>query len=197
MRNAATEKRRFFRIDDAISLSYQLIDETKAKEGLKSTIPNEYSLAATLDVLSQEALRIVQGLEKQNDPLLELYKVLDAKINALAQTLMFTSSNIDMQSCQEVNLSASGLAFQQLNPLELGQNLVLEMYLPSTLALIRVYGKVVKCEPLQNGQYSICVDYTDIKEADQELLIKHVVRKQWQQLQEKRSCSDSSTPAQR
>lgn len=196
MRNAATEKRRFFRIDDAISLSYQLIDEAKANAGLKSTLPNEYSLASTLDVLSQEALRIVQGLEKQNDPLLELYKVLDAKINALAQTLMFASSNIDMQSCQEVNLSASGVAFQQLNPLELGQNLVLEMYLPSTLALIRVYGKVVKCEQLENGQYSIGVDYTDIKEADQELLIKHVVRKQWQQLQEKRSRSDSSTPAQ-
>lgn len=196
MRNASPEKRRFFRIDDAISLSYQLVDETTAKAGARSAIPNEFSLGGTLDVLSQEALRIMQGLEKQSDPLLELYKVLDAKINAVAQAMMFVNSNIDTQSCREVNLSASGVAFQQESPLELGQYLAIEMYLPATLALIRVYGKVVNCEQLKRNDYLIGVDYTDIKEEDQELLIKHVVRKQWQQLQEKRARSDSAAASQ-
>ncbi|MGR8929393.1 MAG: PilZ domain-containing protein [Gammaproteobacteria bacterium] len=185
MLNEKPEKRRFFRIDDTISLTYQLIDEGLANAGMKTS--GTYALAATLDLLSQETLRIVQGLEKQSDPMLELFKVLDAKINALAQTLMFTSSNIDTKSCRDVNLSASGVAFEQEEPLDIGQYLAVEMYLPATLALLLVYGKVVKCETRENGLYLIGVDFTDIKEEDQELLIKHVVRKQWRQLQENRS----------
>lgn len=194
MSNATAEKRRFFRIDDTISFSYQLIDETTANAGLKAigqTMISEYSLAATLDVLSQEALRIIQRLETQNDAMVDLYKVLDAKINAVAQTVMFVGSNVDAHSCQEVNLSASGLAFQQVESLDLGQYLAIEMYLPSTLAMIMVFGKVIKCEPVQADGYIISVDFTEIKADDQELLIKHVVRKQWQQLQEKRSRAEA------
>lgn len=198
MANEISERRRFFRIDDTISLSYRLIDEETANLGLKNTmnIPSEYSLAATLDVLSQEALRIMQRLENQNDELVELYKVLDAKISAVAQIAMFKGSNVNGENCREVNLSAAGVAFQQTKPLNIGQNLALEMYLPSTLALLMVYGQVIKCESLQPDGYLISVEYTDIKEEDQELLIKHVVRKQWQQLQEKRSRVEAALSAQ-
>ncbi|MDD2739296.1 MAG: PilZ domain-containing protein [Methylomonas lenta] len=189
MLNATADRRRFFRVDDTISLSYQLIDENTAAQGLKSSgyLNSEYSLAATLDVLSQEAMRIMQHLEKQNSEFLELYKVLDAKINVMAQAVMFVGSNVDAQDCQDVNLSAAGLAFQQPTALELGQNLAIEMYLPSTLALILVYGKVINCQAVDAGQYVISVEYTQIREEDQELLIKHVVRKQWQQLRESKS----------
>jgi len=189
MLNATADRRRFFRVDDTISLSYQLIDENTAAQGLKSSgyLNSEYSLAATLDVLSQEAMRIMQHLEKQNSEFLELYKVLDAKINVMAQAVMFVGSNVNAQDCQDVNLSAAGLAFQQSTGLELGQNLAMEMYLPSTLALILVYGKVINCQAVDAGQYVISVEYTQIREDDQELLIKHVVRKQWQQLRESKS----------
>jgi c-di-GMP-binding flagellar brake protein YcgR len=189
MLNATADRRRFFRVDDTISLSYQLIDENTAAQGLKSSgyLNSEYSLAATLDVLSQEAIRIMQHLEKQNSEFLELYKVLDAKINVMAQAVMFVGSNVNAQDCQDVNLSAAGLAFQQPTALELGQNLAMEMYLPSTLALILVYGKVINCQAVDAGQYVISVMYTQIREEDQELLIKHVVRKQWQQLRESKS----------
>ena len=189
MLNATADRRRFFRVDDTISLSYQLIDENTVAQGLKSSayLNNEYSLAATLDVLSQEAMRIMQHLEKQNSEFLELYQVLDAKINAMAQAVMFIGSNVDAQNCQDVSLSAAGLAFQQQTALELGQNLAIEMYLPSTLALILVYGRVVNCQADDAGQHVISVEYTQIREEDQELLIKHVVRKQWQQLRESKT----------
>ncbi|MGY6277189.1 PilZ domain-containing protein [Methylomonas sp. MgM2] len=191
-----TERRRFFRIEDTISLFYRPIDDETANLGLKAKnkLPNEYSLAAILDVLSQEALRIMQRLEKQNDEMLELYKVLDAKINAVAQTAMFRGSSIRDSACQDVNLSASGVAFQQSNPLDIGQNIAIEMFLPATMALIMVYGKVINCETLDPDGYLISVEFTDINDDDQELLIKHVVRKQWQQLQEKRSRLESTPP---
>ena len=199
MANEIAEKRRFFRIDDTINLSYQLIDEETVKAGLKAmthAMSSEHSLGATLDVLSQESLHIMQRLEKQNDPLLELYKILDAKINAVAQAMMFNGSNINVQKCQDVNLSASGVAFFQEDAINIGQYLAIEMYLPSTLAVIMVYGQVIKCERLESEHYAIAVDFTEIRPDDQELLIKHVVRKQWQQLQEKRALSESTSSEQ-
>ncbi|QPK64748.1 PilZ domain-containing protein [Methylomonas sp. LL1] len=189
--NPTPDRRRFFRIDDTISLSYRLIDQASANQGLKSMghLSGEYSLAATLDVLSQEAARIMLRLEKQSPELLELYKILDAKINAVSQAVMLVGSDVDKQACREVNLSAAGLAFQQAGPLEIGQYLAIEMYLPTTLALIQVYGQVIKCEAVESERYSIGVEYTHIREEDQELLIKHVVRQQWRQLREEKAKS--------
>lgn len=184
MHNATTEKRRSFRIDDTINLSYRLIDQKTADLGIRN-LSNEYSLAATLDVLSQEALRIIQHLNKKDSEIAELFKVLDAKINAVAQTVMFVGSDINAQNCLDVNLSATGLAFYQPTPVEVGQNLAIEMFLPTMPALILVYGKVMNCQQIQPDRFLISVDYTHIKEDDQELLIKHVVRMQWQKLQKK------------
>ncbi len=195
MSNELPEKRRFFRIDDTISLTYQLIDETMVSAGLRAMahVYSEYALGATLDALSQESSRVMLLVEKQNDPLLELYKILDAKINAIAQTLILGNNKLVSHSCKEVNLSASGVAFQQENALDIGQHIAIEMYLPSTLAVILVYGKVIKCDQLEERQYAVSVDFVDIRPEDQELLIKHVVRKQWQQLQEKRALSETAS----
>jgi len=188
MHNTTTEKRRSFRIDDTINLSYRLIDPKTASAGIKPLsghLSNEFSLASTLDSLSQETVRIIQHLDKKDTEIVALFKVLDAKINAVAQTLMFVGSDIDAQNCVDVNLSATGVAFYQTTSLEVGQNLALEMFLPTLPALILVYGKVVNCQQTEPDRFLISVDYACIKEDDQELLIQHVVRMQWQQLQNK------------
>jgi hypothetical protein len=189
------ERRRFFRINDTVSLSYRLIDAETASRGLgggSTPLSSEFSLAATLDVLSQESARVMQRLEKQSPEYLELFRILDAKIGAIAQAIMFVGSNVNAQNCQDVNLSASGLAFQQKEALPEGQALAIEIYLPSTLALMLIYGRVVSCRAAEAGSvegesYVVCVDFTHIREADQELLIKHVVRTQWQQLRDSKA----------
>jgi len=192
MQNTQAERRRFFRIDDNVSLAYRLIDQATADKGLQAAghFSSNHSLAATMDVLSQEALLIMQRMAGNNKDCLELYKVLDAKINAVAQAIMFVGSNVNAQNCQDVNLSASGIAFHHNQAMDIGQNLAIEIYLPTTLALIQIFGQVVDCRlgespSLEPEHYQISVDFTHIREEDQELLIKHVVRVQWQQLRAK------------
>jgi Tfp pilus assembly protein PilZ len=190
MLNETSERRRFFRINDSVSLSYRLIDAATANMGLKATdiVNSEFSLAATLELLSQDALRMMQHLQAQNPQFLDLYRVLDAKINAIAQAMMFLDRNVNAKSCQNVSLSAAGLAFQQQDVLEVGQNLAIQLYLPGALAQICVYARVVNCKPVDAGNdQMIGVDFTHVREEDQELLIKHVVRTQWQQLRESKA----------
>jgi hypothetical protein len=104
---------------------------------------------------------------------------------------MFLDNNVNVKSCQNVNLSAAGLAFQQSEVLEIGQNLAIKLYLPGALAQICVYARVVNCKAVDAGSdYLIGVDFTHVREEDQELLIKHVVRTQWQQLRESKAMAD-------
>lgn len=193
MLNESPERRRFFRVNDSVSLSYQLIDAATVDLGLKAaeSISNEFSLAATLELLSQDAARIMQHLQTQSPQFLELYQVLDAKINAIAQAVMYLDNNANAKRCQHVNLSAAGLAFQQQEVLEIGQNLAIQLYLPGALAQIFIYARVVNCKPVDaTKEQLICVDFTHVREEDQELLIKHVVRTQWQQLRESKAMAD-------
>ncbi len=192
MQNTTTERRRFFRIDDSISLSYQLIDEQTVSKGLNSLsqhLSGELSLVASLDALSQQAALILQRSEKQTSDATELFKILDAKINIIVQALTLTGSDINLKKCQDVNLSATGLAFHQSSALQIGQNLAIEMFLPTTIAIIRVIGKVVNCREIEPDNFLISIDYTNVTEEDQELLIRHVVRRQWQHHQENTSKS--------
>ncbi|MDO9162442.1 MAG: PilZ domain-containing protein [Methylococcaceae bacterium] len=183
MQNIATERRRFFRVDDTISLSYRLIDEATVNSGLNalmSQMSAEFSLAASLDVLSQQAALFIQRLESQNPEMMALYKILDGKINAIAQATMIIGSDVNPKNYQDVNLSATGLAFYQSSPLQIGQHLAIEIFLPTTVALILAYSKVINCQQIEPDRFLISLDYTHIREDDQELLIKHVLRKQWQ-----------------
>jgi hypothetical protein len=58
------------------------------------------------------------------------------------------------------------------------------------MAVIVAYGKVVYCKKSQSGDqqfpYLVGVDYVNMKDQDRELLIKHVVKKQMQQLRDKK-----------
>lgn len=183
MQNIATERRRFFRVDDTISLSYRLIDESTVNSGLNALVSQmsaEFSLAASLDVLSQQAALFIQRLESQNPEMMALYKILDGKINAIAQATMIIGSDVNPKNYQEVNLSATGLAFYQSSPLQIGQYLAIEIFLPTTVALILAYSKIINCQQIEPDRFLISLDYTQIREDDQELLIKHVLRKQWQ-----------------
>ncbi|MDP3334789.1 MAG: PilZ domain-containing protein, partial [Methylococcaceae bacterium] len=122
----------------------------------------------------------IQRLESQNPEMMALYKILDGKINAIAQATMIIGSDVNPKNYQEVNLSATGLAFYQSSPLQIGQYLAIEIFLPTTVALILAYSKIINCQQIEPDRFLISLDYTQIREDDQELLIKHVLRKQWQ-----------------
>ena len=89
---------------------------------------------------------------------------------------------------RNANLSASGLAFDCDEALAIGDYLEIKMLLVSCMAVIITYGKVIYCkeQKQKNDQfpYIIGVDYVNMKDQDRELLIKHVVKRQMQQIRE-------------
>jgi hypothetical protein len=88
-----------------------------------------------------------------------------------------------------VSLSASGLAFSNDQAIAVGAMLELRMMLTSCLAVIVAYGRVVQCKDISKEHpmhpFEVCVEYINMQEEDRELLVKHVVKKQLQQLRDR------------
>ncbi|WP_305907721.1 PilZ domain-containing protein [Methylomarinum sp. Ch1-1] len=189
MNTEQQERRRFFRIEDKVNLVYKVVDENTvtALSHVSDDLLSNCSLAAALDAMSQEARIIGARLEKNQPEIFEYLKIIDTKINLLAQALTMQGNQFGEHDSRDVNISASGLAFAADEELQPGRFLEIRIMLTSCMAVIVAYGKVIYCQRNEEGgdyPYFVGVDYVNMKDDDRELLIKHVVKKQMQQIRE-------------
>jgi hypothetical protein len=185
------EKRRYFRVNDTVNLLYKVIDE-KSPDRLShvsSDVLSNCSLTSALEVLTRDARGLLARLERRDPEIAEYLKVLDTKINLIAQGISAKEEQFSEHDTREVVLSATGLAFSNEVPVQPGQLLELRMLLTSCMVVIVAYARVVHYKNIVEENalrpYSVCVEYVNLQEEDRELLIKHVVKKQLQQLRDK------------
>ncbi|PPC89926.1 MAG: pilus assembly protein PilZ [Methylobacter sp.] len=194
----AEERRRYFRIDDEVNLSYVRVEEGDTKELVRTSenILNNYSLTTALDMLTQESAGLLHRLERIQPDFVEYLRVLNNKIDLLAQAIVLQNGELDERHTRNVNLSAAGLAFESEEALEQSAFLEIKMTLVSCMAVIVTYGRVVYCKPnpvtSSTYPYMVGVDYVNMKEQDREVLIKHVLKKQLQQIRQIKENADKS-----
>jgi hypothetical protein len=185
------EKRRYFRVHDTINLLHKVIDESSLDRlsHVSDDVLNNCSLSSALEVLSNDARSLLSRLERRDPELVEYLRVIDTKINLIAQAISMQEEQFSENDTREVVLSASGLCFNNEQSIREGQCLELRMLLTSCMAVIVIYGRVVKCRDISENYphrpYSISVEFINLKEDVRELLIKHAVKTQLQQLRDK------------
>jgi len=184
------ERRRFFRIDDQVNLYYKKVDEKKVTPAshMSDNVLGNCSLSAALELISQESRVMMHRLERTEPDVADYLKLIESKIDLISQAVMMQGTDFKEKDTRNANLSASGLAFESEEALAVGDYLEIKMLLVSCMAVIVTYGKVIYCK-IQNNPDSrfshvIGVDYVNMKEQDRELLIRHVVKRQLQQLRE-------------
>lgn len=191
-KNNPSERRRYFRIKDEILLFYKQLDsdDIPADGSFKEKTVDSFSLTAALSHLSEDTRVQLKLLDKNYPDVAGYLKILDRKINMIAQAVLLNDSTMEGQSSREVDLSASGLAFASEKAIKPESVLELKMILPPSLMVIITYGKVVHCRynaESENEQfpYSIGVDFLSLDENDRELLIRHIVKRQMVQLKKR------------
>jgi hypothetical protein len=181
------ERRRYFRIEDEIVLFLRQVtpEQICLDDALDSHPLDAFSLSARLDLLTQEARMPLRRIARDQPELAEYLKILERKIELIARALLEKESDMADRSANRVSLSASGLAFDAEIGFERGALLELKMLLPPALVGVIAFGKVVYCSRNPDDAarpYRVAVDFIGIKEQDRELLIRHVIRKQSNQL---------------
>lgn len=162
-------RRVFFRIYDEVNLFYQKIDETLLTEPQSAIddILNAPSWSTDMERGSQDRALELHGPEKN------------------LSDVMTPGLQFNENETRNVNISASGMAFNCEDSLKEGDYLAIKILLASSTAAIVAYGKVVYCKNSNPNEtrhpYFIGAHFIKMADEDQELLVKHVNKKRSQQ----------------
>lgn len=173
----SSEKRRFFRINETIGLSYEVLD--------KGGTPSENTVDV-LDLMSEQDEKIEQLLievEPESPKVVELIRAMNQKLERIVGQVAVESRMVDKlaNKVKEVNISACGIGFVCDESVPVGSQLNLDLQLFPSNKAIKSSGIVVGCEPLGSGFYWR-IDFYGMTQGTQELLIQHIVQRQGAQL---------------
>jgi hypothetical protein len=201
--DVSENRRRFFRIDDAVRLSYrplathELADRVaRLGEGLGGS----FALMASLSAITHRMSVSLRRIEQHSGEVAAYLRALDQKIEAVARALLLQDPSTPAMSEEPVNLSAGGLAIVTAQCLPVGTPLEIRLLLLPALAGILAFGAVVECtEPTAAerhppGDRLMRVDFTHIRDEDRDLLIKHMLRRQGEQLRRARQAAEGDNP---
>lgn len=181
------DRRSYFRIEDEITLIYKEVIEGDIQDiqEVGNEILDLFSLSSALESLTQDSRMLLKGIQRSQPEIASFLKILDKKIGLISQTLLLKETNLSNYATTKVNISAAGLAFDAEKAMEPGAVLELKLILPPSLAAFVTYGKVVYCNTClgkSQNSHHIGVDFIMLREQDRELLVRHIVKKQLQQL---------------
>jgi hypothetical protein len=188
------ERREYFRIDDEIALDYRLISQGEAerlREKIQSRLVDRFTAASSFTATSRQMTHVIHKVQNQSPELARCLQAIDQKLNMIAQ--LFVSEEIDLyeQPTREVNLSAGGVAFRVQHEIKIDSLLELRMVLLPSLVGILTISRVIQCERADDGNlrfpWEIAVVYEHLRETDRELLVRHIMSRETQQLRTRRS----------
>ncbi|WP_213378954.1 PilZ domain-containing protein [Allochromatium tepidum] len=182
--NQDRDRRRYFRIEDHMGLLVVPVGPAEQARLIES-LENPSSRAGLMNDL--HAIRELhlperRALEYKFPTVAAYVKVIESQIEALAQAIGdgegFPNSP-DTDAC----LSAQGVGFDWPEVLEIDSYVDLRLTLFPDRVHIRALARVVRCDAADDRGYRVAVDFTHLREADREAIIKHVYRLQRLQLQ--------------
>jgi hypothetical protein len=180
------ERRSFFRIDDEVALKYRLVsddDLSQVDDALRINDSVSASLTNKLEKMSEVSKIHIRYVERESPEVARYFTFLEAKINLLAHHVMMTSDDFFIQSTQPVNISGSGVSFLANESYNVDDYLEVKFILSPSLTSIKTFSKVVSCKP-DGAKFKIALEFNRLSDGDRDLLIRHVVKKQMNDIRE-------------
>ncbi|MEJ2395934.1 MAG: PilZ domain-containing protein [Candidatus Thiodiazotropha sp.] len=188
---AADERREFFRIDDSIRVNYRVIDASSVPVDIDERVSNDrFSVMTRLQGISQHLSAAFHRIEQRDPDVADYLKALDEKINLLGQSFLAEEKELLGQPSQSVNLSAGGLAMDVAEQLATGDRVEIKLLLLPSYTGVLAYGEVVAVDdnpqPDDGYPYHVRINFTLIRNIDQDALIRHILRRQGEMLRQRR-----------
>lgn len=187
------ERRQYFRIEDSVRLSYQRLSQAELKARLADKaqdVSSQFTVLGSLQSITQEMAGVLRKVEMQTPEVARYLRALDRKVELLGRALLNQHEELLEQPAKAVNLSASGISFDAKEPLEEGSLLEIKLLLLPDYVGMLIFGEVVACEhrPAHEPDARCCtrVNFTHLREEDQDVLIRHVLQRQSEYLRKRR-----------
>lgn len=185
------ERREFFRIDDTIRVSYRRVDAQELSRKIAASgqgVEGSFTIMTRMQAVSQHLSASLRRIEQRDPDIADYLKALDEKINLLAQSFLEDEGLLGQQ-IKAVNISAGGIALDSAESLKTGDCLEIKLMLLPSLTGIVAFGEVVGVAPSKENEgypHRLRINFTHIKDADRDALIRHILRRQGQMLRKER-----------
>lgn len=178
------ERRAYFRVDDSVRLSIRVVPEEQVSKGLQRLEGQAggFTVMSGLASISAEMAVSMRRIENSSPDVAAYLKALDRKIEVLGRALAAQESDLMEEQAHPVNLSAGGMAVLVNESYPVEQTVEVRMLLFPSFTGVLLYGKVIACEPVTGEDaasgfsYSLRVEFTELRERDRDILIRHVLR---------------------
>lgn len=170
------ERRQYFRIIDEIDVSYRVIDEAEADQELGA-------IEHGFEKINTDIHAMVSSLEGEHPVVAEGLALLNQKLDMMIAVAELDNAHAQLAAyhCDEVSLSASGIAFPADDQLTNDTLLDLSLHLHASDQRIIIRGRVVGCQSIQSEdspKYFLRVEFVDVDESTHENLIQYVLQRQ-------------------
>ncbi|VAW80767.1 hypothetical protein MNBD_GAMMA15-155 [hydrothermal vent metagenome] len=191
------DRREYFRIDDEVALDYRLISDSEVDQLLgriQSSLVDRFTAASSFAATTRQMKTVIHKVQTDTPELARCLQAIDQKLNMIAQLFVSEEIRENKQDTREVNLSAGGVAFCAQHEIPVGSLLELRMVLFPSLVGILTVSRVIHCERAKEGNaqfpWQIAVEYDHLKETDRELLVRHIMARETEQLRGHRTEND-------
>lgn len=169
----------YFQIQDHLTLDYRPTGAPGAQFTDESS--PLFGLLGELHLLEHDAQPLLRQIGERDRTIAAYLKILSKRIELIGRALALQMTD-DMGPTVPVTLSEAGLTFSSEAPLPIGSWLALRLLLPSPTGLSAPV-QVVDCRPASSsGEYLIQVSFEQFTEAQRQLLARHIVHKQAQDI---------------
>lgn len=177
--NVMEDRRRFFRLDDEVVLDFQTISREEVSAWKESHQQHKDELSQ----LEQDIGNHISQMKSQDPAIARLFELFNQKINLLGSSQLLGAAKRDMSATEartRINLSACGMAFYTHESVDKDDHLLLHMQLKPSNAELSLTGTIVSIEESKNPEEPnlVRIDFSDLKEAEQEVLIQHLFQLQ-------------------
>lgn len=184
----ASERRRYYRIEDSVQVHLTRINREELKQRLKTgpKLDGTQTILRGLGSITQEMQLALRRIDHEHPDVAQCIKALDRKVDMLARMLLADHAAFSHEPFKSVNLSASGVAMETRELWEKGSYVEAHLLLMPDFSSITTYGTVVGCVSNQDHTFDLRIDFTYITESDQDAIIRHIIRRQSEELRLRR-----------
>lgn len=194
------DRRSYFRIDDTVRMSLRRVppEELEARlERLEHDLAGNFTVLSSLTAITAQMTAGLRRIENRDPDLAAYLRAIDQKIEVIGRAFIAAEPELVAEAAMPVNLSAGGMCAGVEEHYESGTDIEIRMLLFPSFTGLMIYGNVVECSPARvdhpsdRYQHLARIEFTHIREQDRELLIRHLLRRQSDQLRDRQEKGDA------
>lgn len=173
----------FFSIEHDFSVNITPIENPDISfDEFIANIPMPFKLATDMNTIDQSALRSLQNLGSGASQLVNFLNQQSQKIDLLIGYIL-SQQDEEQNRYKGAMFGGGGIQFNSKQAFEIGQLLILKIFLLENHCAVYCYGEVIAVRSVENDTMSYKLTFHFIREEDREILVRASLHEQAKQLQ--------------